>query len=91
MDQGTNSTTFIAEDHLDFLQGLATDESLRAELQAHPVETLAKYGIEMDAATLPSEIKLPEASDVEGALQLGVLSELRTLAWMPFLDDGVEN
>ncbi len=90
MDQGTTSTTFIAEDHLDFLRGLAHDETLRAELQAHPAETLAKYGIEVDAASLPTEIKLPEASDIEGAFDLRSLSELLTF-WYPFLDGGQEN
>ena len=90
MDQHNKSTTFSAEDHLDFLRSLANDPAVRAELQAQPASTLAKYGIEFDAASLPTEISLPEASDIENEMHGKSLAELLT-HWFPFLDGGLEN
>lgn len=45
------------EAHADFFKSLARDESLREALTARPLETLAAFGIYLDAA--PSDVHLP--------------------------------
>ncbi len=55
-----DSTTAVSvEAHADFFKGLVRDESLREELTARPLETLAAYGIYVDSRQVPSQVTLP--------------------------------
>jgi len=55
-----DSTTAVSVGvHADFFRGLARDETLREELRIRPVETLASFGIHLDASQLPSSVTLP--------------------------------
>lgn len=47
------------EAHADFFKSLARHERLREELAAKPLETLAAFGIHLDATQVPSSVRLP--------------------------------
>jgi hypothetical protein len=53
--------------HSDLFQGLAHDDQLRENLVAHPIETLAAYGIHLDRQLAPADVTLPEKAEFDGA------------------------
>jgi len=47
------------EAHADFFKSLARNEGLREALTDQPLETLAAFGIYLDASEAPSNVHLP--------------------------------
>ncbi|MRX10332.1 putative modified peptide [Pseudoduganella sp. FT25W] len=70
------------------LDKLASDDKFRAQLQANPVATLARFGITLSADQVPDQISLPskeELTEERHELQ----RELETTGIMfPFLLSG---
>ena len=52
-----------------FLQQMASDESLRRELESNPVSVLARFGFEVDENQLPKNIQLPSQSELEAGME----------------------
>lgn len=50
---------------LSFLRRLAADAGLRAELEASPMETLARHGICVAPHDLPADVRLPNSRDLD--------------------------
>jgi hypothetical protein len=53
---------------LSFLRCLAADAGLRAELEAAPAATLARFGIRVASQDLPAEVRLPTRRDLENVV-----------------------
>lgn len=60
------------------LQQLIDNPSLRSELEADPIATLGRFGIELDPSSVPETVQLPSASQLDQSLAA------RTLKWFPF-------
>lgn len=60
------------------LRRLAVDEQLRAELEAAPVETLARHGVHIAPEQMPAAVSLPSSEAMEGALRIYASGEDET-------------
>ena len=52
------------QEHPEFLS-LLRDDGFRQELKAHPLEVLGRFGLHLQAEDIPSEVDLPDVSEMQ--------------------------
>lgn len=84
-----NESVVVAEQSDSFLRGLVYDDELRADLAADPAGTLARFGIQVDPATMPATVRLPSPDALRRSLDLKEDESLwdRVMQWFPFMPE----
>ena len=81
----TDLSPFASSGQLAFLRRLADDDCFRAEVEVDPQAKLAEYGLHIDPADLPAEVRLPPKQAVQDCAVMSKSLLDMTRKWYGFI------